>query len=424
MIASLRLVCLVSAVAVNVHAQDTTLPARIRVFEQGFDAANQLSGVLLVARGDSVILHHAFGWRDPLRGVRTALDTPIPVASVTKPFTLVAFAQMVTEGKLRLTDTISRWVPELPDAGQITVGHLLNHRAGIRHRVASPADEQSVNSAADVVRAAARHSLVFEPGTRSSYSTAGYGVLARVLEQVDGRPFAELLRARVFSPAGMTSSFDLTGDSVARGFAASFLPRDGRLVAGEPRHLSYLAGGGSSVSTAEDLFRFVRTIRRGGYPGVRFDVLAPSGTLRWTGATGGYFSWVDVLQEDNLTIVWVGNTWGGAAPALRETLVRMIRGESPVPPTIPRQVAGPPASDLAGLTGDYETRPGAFVAVRVDGGLRYDDNYLVPIGRDEYWLPSTSERIRFVRDASGVVSGIERSSGGTVTKMARVTAAP
>jgi CubicO group peptidase (beta-lactamase class C family) len=195
---------------------------RVDAFQAGFDEANRLSGVFLVVRGDSTLLHHAFGARNPLRRELNRLDTPIPVASITKIFTQVALTQLVVERKLGLSDPVSRWIPDFPRGDSITVAQLFSHRAGIPHRVATAAEERTQHSSAEVAAFAARHPLAFPPGSQSSYGTGGSGVFARVLDRADGRPYHELLRARMLNTISVRpSELEFAWDRTVFGVSAA-----------------------------------------------------------------------------------------------------------------------------------------------------------------------------------------------------------
>jgi CubicO group peptidase (beta-lactamase class C family) len=78
------------------------LAERVAAFDACFDAANRLSGVLIVARGDEVVLHRAYGWAHIGLGVRNELGMRIGVASINKTFTAIALARLVAEGKLAI----------------------------------------------------------------------------------------------------------------------------------------------------------------------------------------------------------------------------------------------------------------------------------------------------------------------------------
>lgn len=399
---------------------DSALLQRIERFQAAFDAGNRLSGVLLVERDDRVVLRHAFGWADPVRSEPMTVTTPVPVASITKIFTRALTVQLVRDGVLGVNERISKFLPGFPRGDSITVLHLLSHRAGIPHRVTMPGAESRRMQPADVVALAAAHDAVFAPGSQSSYSTAGYSVLARVLEVASGQPFHDLLRQRLFEPAGMPRSFDLADPSPPQRAAASFLPLHGRLVPAPDKHLSYLVGGGSSVSTADDLLTFVHALRDGRLPGVRLSDLEPTGSGRWLGASNGYFAWVDIRPDDRLTTIWVGNSWGGAGSALLDALPALLRGEQPAAPSTPPRSVAPTAAQRSAYVGHYRTRPGASYEISDDGELRLEGNFLVPIGEDRFWLPSTSRPVRFIRDETGRVVSLEEGTGATARILPRI----
>lgn len=403
-----------SSVASAEPPDSTLLPARIERFQSAFDEANRLSGVLFIQKGDNVLLHNAYG----PAGAHTGLSTPFAIASITKILTTVIVFQLLLEERLAVDDPISRWIPDFPHGDSITVGHLLSHRSGIRHRVTTPEEEVQHQSAASMVELARRLPLVFPPGSQSSYSTAGYAVLARVVELVENKPFAVVLDQRIFMPAGMTDSYDLTMPEGRQPPAPPLLPAHGKLAPAPARDLSFLVGGGSTVSTSGDMLRFVRALREGKLGSVQFSHIAPDGTGRWVGATNGYFSWLDVFPDEGLTIIYLGNTWGGAGPALRDALPMMLRGEDPQAPEIPAAVEMPDAATLQEYNGEYQSRPGAFfrVVARQDD-LLFEDNYLVPIGKDQFWQPAWSTSLHFIRDDSGYVVALERADGTRWSKV-------
>jgi CubicO group peptidase (beta-lactamase class C family) len=103
--------------------------------------AGHLSGTLLVAKGETVLYEKSFGMADYELGVPNRPDTRFCIASVTKPMTIALVCRLVDEGLMRPDDTVSKWIPDFPRADSITVSHLLNHRAGIPHRVTTEEEE-------------------------------------------------------------------------------------------------------------------------------------------------------------------------------------------------------------------------------------------------------------------------------------------
>ena len=121
------------------------------------------SGVILVARGDHVLLRKAAGFADRERGIRNAPDTKFPLESVTKQFTATAIMLLVQEGKLALDDPISKYYPRSPAAWRnVTIKHILTHSSGIRD--INGYDAEHFQSYEDAIRFVSSAPLLFSPG--------------------------------------------------------------------------------------------------------------------------------------------------------------------------------------------------------------------------------------------------------------------
>jgi len=117
------------------------LKSRIDAYVQPFLEDGHLSGTLLVARGANVLYERSFGMADYEHGVANTPETRFGVASITKPMTAMIARQLMAEKKLSATDTLQKWIPGFPGGDRITIDHLLEHRAGIPHRVTADHEE-------------------------------------------------------------------------------------------------------------------------------------------------------------------------------------------------------------------------------------------------------------------------------------------
>jgi CubicO group peptidase (beta-lactamase class C family) len=165
---------------------DEELVRRVESYVAAF-AAHELSGTLLVARGDRVLVERSFGFANYELGVRFTPTTPTNVASITKPLTVIITSQLAEAGRLSLNDTVSKWVPEYVYGKRMTVTQLLNHRSGVPHRLLPDDAQSEPRTTYDMVRAANVMPLLFEPGSQELYSSGGYAILAAVLEHVTGK---------------------------------------------------------------------------------------------------------------------------------------------------------------------------------------------------------------------------------------------
>ena len=231
-------------------------------------AEDNFSGVVLVAKGDRMILKRAYGLADQEWKVQNRTDTKFHIASIGKVFTAAAVLKLADQDKLSLDDTLARWVPEYPhpEAAQITLKQLLTHSAGI-----GDWDGRDVKGEITGAEAAKTMTapLQFRPGEHFSYSNAGYVLLEAVIEKVTGRPFANALDDLVFKPAGMTHTGLWPVTAIVPNRAHGYLHTEDDPLGLGPRYsneqfLGYGANGsGGEYSTADDMFAFLRALANG-----------------------------------------------------------------------------------------------------------------------------------------------------------------
>lgn len=233
-----------------------------------------VTGTVYVARGDSVLLSRGYGLANREDSAANSSRTRFALASMGKMFTATAVLQLVDAGTLRLDDTLARVLPAYPNADRaqrVTIRQLLEHSAGLGDQWSTP--KRPVNGLTGQLAAAgavAYAPLLFDPGTRWSYSNEGYIVLAAVVEQLSGESFQDYVTKHVFAKAGMTET-QLSGgpDEHVPFRAVGYRPRaDDPLGALAPRaNWSFLgtgaSGAGGGYSTVGDIARFARALRTG-----------------------------------------------------------------------------------------------------------------------------------------------------------------
>lgn len=378
-------------------SSDAAMVQRIARFDASLDPSNRLSGVLRISRGDSLIVNECYGFANAELGVPNTPDTKFCIASITKEMTRLVAWQLLVERKTSLDAPLSSFIPEFPRGNEITVEHLMRFRAGFPHRVTTDAETCRPMTTEDVTRCVMRASLLVAPGTESVYSSATYSVLARVIELIEGKRFAEVLRERVFVPAGMHDTADVDGRTVLPRRAASYVPGlDGPLNA-PLVDLSFLVGAGSVFSTAADLEGFFRAYRRGVFGEAAWSSLQKEGRVSWTGATNGFHAFVDYDPDPDVLVVFTGNSFGGGAAQLHDALPDLVAGRQPVARPRPAQAAAVPVSRLREYVGAYESRRGSTLQVGLrDGHLMLADSIVIPISETEFYFQNWSKSLTFV----------------------------
>ena len=410
---------------------DTGIPARIDAYVRPLADAGELSGTLLVAEGGRVVYERAFGMASYELGVSNTPGTPHGVASVTKLLTAILALRLLDEGLFSLDTRATTFLPDFPGGSEITVGHLLRHRSGIPHRVTDDSDVSTPRTAADMTELAGARELLFPPGTDRAYSSAGYSVLARVLELATNRDYAQLLSTEIFAPAGAEHSFTANGLTLINGRSEDYLRGGLGPVPAPPADLSFLVGAGSVFSTPRDLYAIMRTVDEGGYGElVQVELLGEERTVAWNGQTFGYRAWVDYDGAAGRAVIWAGNLHTGAPDLLRSNIPRILAGEPVGVPRVPL-TAGIVLSpeSMVELAGAYRFRaddPGSEEILRFspDGrqGALGSSWMLVPVAPDRFLSTTDYGMVTVLRAPDGRVRSMEWRKGDDSFVLSRVPA--
>jgi CubicO group peptidase (beta-lactamase class C family) len=274
-------------------------------------AAGEISGgVTLVARHGRIAHIEAVGVADADSKKPMTKDAVFRIASMTKPVTGVAIMMMMEEGKLRITDPVSKYIPQFKDMNvavalpkltpppgapvideapapprfytvpaerEITIRDLLTHTSGLVSGAMSNADARKpsvvrkpTETLADYIPRLGTTALEFQPGTRWAYSAqAGFDTLGRIVEIVSGQPFDQFLRQRIFDPLGMKDvSFYPTDTLEPRMPTVYQIGPKGTMVknanSGGMQSKVYFMGSGGLITTAEEYAKFAQMLANGG----------------------------------------------------------------------------------------------------------------------------------------------------------------
>src|SRR5262245_31027612 len=243
------------------------LEASVDAYLRPYLDLNVFQGVVLVARGDRILLEKGYGYANVELAVRNTPDRVFRIASLTKPFTQVALGRLVEEKRLALSAPLARYLPDFPNGDRITLEMLRTHKAGIPNLNSIPFDEEArgSNTLDSLVRLLARQPLTFEPGSRTRYSNGGYALLGAVIEKVTGMSYGDYLARAVLGPLALTHTrHEATGTLVPnRAYGYTVSGGDRRVLVTPPfQEMNTKTGGGSLVSTAGDLHRFLRAMNR------------------------------------------------------------------------------------------------------------------------------------------------------------------
>lgn len=301
------------------HAADSLLKEKT--------AAQEFSGVVLIARDFQPLYHQAFGLASIEYQVPNRPDTKFNLGSINKSFTRLAIEMLAAQGKLSLDDTIGTYLPDYPNAearAKVTIRHLVEMSGGIGDFFGEAFDNSPKNRFRhnrDFIPLFANEALPFEPGSRRAYSNGGYILLGAIVERASGQDYYEFVKTNIFGPAGMENSAWYEADVPVRDLAEGYTTEGSR--DGSRRQNIYTrpargssAGGG--YSTATDLLKYAQALASGKFGPPRND-------LGVAGGAPGINAELDSGLSGGYTVIVLANYDPPAAEDVAQAIRNLVR---------------------------------------------------------------------------------------------------
>jgi D-alanyl-D-alanine carboxypeptidase len=300
--------------------------AKLDQFFDRLAEKNKAMGSLVIVKDGKVLYTRAIGYSQ-INGTEkkplTAANR-FRIASITKMFTATMILQLVEEGKLRLTDTLDKFFPQVPNAQKITILQILSHRSGIpnvRRDQATWKPGEPVTKD-EMLALIVKGAPEFEPDTKNSYSNSGYFLLGLILEKLTGKPYEQALEERINSKIGLKDTYQATGRiDVNKGEALTYINTGSDWKQGFETHPSL---GFQLISTPGDMAKFIQSLFD--LKLISQDSLNQMKTMRdneglgmapftfsgrtFYGDTGGgdnYGSWLAYQPEEKLVVAYTTN---------------------------------------------------------------------------------------------------------------------
>ncbi len=447
---------LVGILAIRVVADGPApdLTSKVDALFAGCVHANTPGAVVLVARAGKRVLERQYGLARVDPRIAVTADTRFRIGSITKQFTAAAILKLEEKGRLSVNDPVSKFLPDWPKGGEVTLRHLLTHSSGIHNYTAKPGFQTGVTAATPLAALIASFKddpYDFAPGTQFRYSNSGYVLLSQIIEKVTGESYASFLRKTFFEPLGMKDTGVCPSGSPLTNGAIGYAYEDGKVRSSTDWEMSNVAGAGNLYSTAGDLFRWNEALFSGqvlsarsladaftvgvligddpkhpedtGYGcGWTIDRLGGAREISHGGELAGFGAYLLRLPEKNLTVVVLLNCvphlpglqqWSLAREIARLALGPELRQEATtIAPFVP------PSSVLKEITGRYDMGQGVLLAVTLEGERVFMEISgrprfeILPRSDRTFTVKSGEAEATFVRNAMGQVGKVILKQAG------------
>ncbi len=230
---------------------------------EALETNRKFHGSVLVAKGEKIFLDKGYGNANYEQGIKNTSKTTFAIGSVTKQFTAMAVMQLYEKGLLTLEDKLSKYIPDFPEADNITIKHLLTHTSGIvnftetQEFLTAKPEDMSLEYIIDIAK---KKTLEFEPGAKWKYSNTGYLMLGYIVEKISGVSLEEYLNLNIFKPLDMKNTGVCYKGEKKMYNATGYLGYLDLTAVDDEAILKGAHGAGYLYSTVEDLYRWDRAL--------------------------------------------------------------------------------------------------------------------------------------------------------------------
>jgi len=333
-----------------------TFAEKIDQYLDRYSSLYHFSGMFRVTLKDQIIYQRNVGYADREHKVPFTNDSVFTLYSMSKPFCVIAVMTLVEKGLINIDDRPGKYLPEVENIDErITIRHLMHHISGLRDysqakQVQGDYYEKHNPDLREAVSRMVKEPMVFEPGTSTQYSNINFTILALIVENVSGMPYADYMKQAVFAPLGMKNTridrLGLLVENRVRGYDIN----GDEPIGMERVNPDFFMGAGDVISTIDDVYCLNLAIKHKKLltPESWEKILTPSpinvfglGCQVWdwhgkkriqhNGGSSGFRTLHVQLPEDDLDIILLSNYgFGEARWSLTNAVYTAFYGETEV----------------------------------------------------------------------------------------------
>lgn len=230
-----------------------------------FKESDGPGGVFMVAQKGKPVYQKAFGMANLELDAKLNINSVFQIGSMTKQFTATAILMLEEQGKLKVSDPISKYIPSYPNGNNITIHHLLTHTSGIKDftkmkTIAYIAQKEMTPE--EMVNFFKNEPVDFAPGQKFDYNNSGYVVLGYIIELTSGETYEDFIRKNIFDKIGMTNSYYATDRKIIKNRAYGYHKKSYGYVNKTVINFSVPFASGSLMSTLDDMLKWQNALNK------------------------------------------------------------------------------------------------------------------------------------------------------------------
>lgn len=440
---------------VNIQSADSFFNSQLK--------DGRFNGNVLLAENGKVLYKKSFGLANQKTKAALNDNSMFELASCSKQFTAMSIALLQHQGKLKVSDDFTKYIPELSFYKGITINDLIHHISGLDDYMSLDSlwkdwDDQKIATDKDVIAGFAKYkpALLFETGTKYEYSNTGYMLLATIVARVSGMSFGDYLQQNIFKPLKMERSMVYNrryAPKKVSNYAFGYVMNDSlnKLVLPDDyMYTSYvynmdgISGDGAVNSTVNDLLKWNEALytdkllpeaeRKAIFePGTLKDGTAVNYGYGWalkntkdgliashSGGWPGYITYIERNHKTHQTIIMLQNGPGGI-PVKESRL--LLEGKA-IPPSEFKEMKISETA-LEQYVGEYQLLPEMTLTVTREGdklfGHPSGQNRIqfYPYAEDKFFIKDIDAHMEYNKE-EGKVTGLTWHQAGRSMKAPKI----
>lgn len=436
----------ISSTSGSLSAPDAEISEKLDEYMTALTDAGRFSGSVLIGQGDTILFSKGYGNASQEFAIPNTPQTVFPIGSNTKQITAAAIMKLQEQGKLNITDPVTKYIPDASNWKNIRIFHLLNHTSGIPTDGGFLMSDPVNYPLPELIEKISALPLTFEPGSNNSYSNNGYITLSYIVELVSGMSFEDYLKENFFQPLHMNSTGQDNAREVFTNRSSGYSKTDGKYIHYDLQNIHNSYGAGCIHSTTEDLFKWERGFAT---PGVVLSSQSINGLrenhyginkqekdnltfLFHGGRNFGFISLTFYNPEEDISIIFLSNYDRTPLSTLMKDLPAIVFHKPySLPEKVNQKTIFLSPEELAEYSGTYAPeyeKSWTFTVYPVDTHLFYDS--IVPretvelffAGNDTFFVtPESNDAFIFTRNDTGLINGMKMyTMEGNIDSLAKI----
>jgi CubicO group peptidase (beta-lactamase class C family) len=235
------------------------------LIQSEFKDPKEPGGVFLVAKKGQPIYKKAFGMANLELDAKLNTNHVFQIGSMTKQFTAIAILMLEEQGKLKISDPISKYIPSYPNGNNITIHQLLTHTSGIKDftKMKTLSDiAQKEMTPQQMVDFFKNEPVDFAPGEKFDYNNSGYVILGYIIELTSAETYEDFIKKNIFDKIGMSNSYYASDRKIIKKRAYGYHKKSSGYINKTVISFSVPFSSGSLMSTVDDMLTWQNALHQ------------------------------------------------------------------------------------------------------------------------------------------------------------------